>query len=359
MLVRENKKGGRRKAVAWLTRACNLARRRRGAEVSTRYLERRTGFRRKTLGLLRKGGLPRRIGRPISVLDEETLDLLDDLLRSMGPDVGLPALRELLPGTSRAALERHLRGYRKAHRGRRSSILYSLSWTRPGSVWAADLSHPPRRLDGGARALLAVRDLASGYTVAWCALPRGSGEEVETAMRRLFRRHGAPLVLKTDNGSCFVSDVHRDLLDHFDVTPLRSPRAWPQYNGACEAGIGALRESTEIVAAQRDEVRTWTLESLEEARERMNGRPRSSKGRRTAAALWAGRPKLRRHRRAFQQELRLRAERAGLLPKGSARRRARRRRKAIEGALRRCGLLRIRRRVVRARCLRPGPTSYR
>jgi hypothetical protein len=341
-----------------MQRALEIARVRRGDKVSSNYFERRTGFSLNTAFLIEKGRVYRRVGRPPNILDEETLELLNDILRSSGPNVGLPSLRALLPWASKAALERRLRKYKQLHRRRRTSILYSLNWTLPGAVWAADLSHAPRNVDSGGPFILAVRDLASGYTVAWTPIPRGTGEEVSRVMTRLFRRHSAPVVLKTDNGSCFISRVFRELLGSFKVAHLRSPRAWPEYNGACEAGIGALRETTESVSASRGDFYRWTLESLEEARERLNDRPRPRKGMWTAADLWTRRRKLSLTRKVFQRELRIRTERSRLRAGDSGWRVARLRRKAIEGALRCFGWLRVRRRVVKARCEDVVPTSY-
>ena len=238
-------------------------------------------------------------------------------------------------------------------------MVYKLCWSRPGSVWAADLSKPPRRVRVHGRVVLAVRDLASGYTVAWTPLPCGSAEAVGTAMERLFRRHAPPLVLKTDNGSCFRSALFQALLQKFQVTNLRSPRAWPQYNGACEAGIGALRETTDLVAAGRDEHFSWTLESLEEARERLNARPRPTSLWCSAKDLWNARRTLRGIRLDFQKDLGLTLARSARDFRAGAWGRARLIRKAVEATLQRFGCLRIGTEVVRARAKRPGPRSYR
>jgi hypothetical protein len=141
-------------------------------------------------------------------------------------------------------------------------------------VWAVDLADPPSFVDGWGRAVLAVRDLASGHTVAWVPLQRGSGRPVADELARLFHRHGAPLALKSNNGSCFISAHVRMLLARSGVAHLRSPRAWPQYNGACEAGIGLMRALTDVVSAAHGAADCWTLEALNEARERANRMPR-------------------------------------------------------------------------------------
>src|SRR5262249_9686151 len=147
-------------------------------------LARKLGVSRRALYEWRRLGRAKRgrVGRPPGILDRATLDLLDDILRTLGPDIGVPTLRSFIPQAPRAPLERHLRAYRLHHRRRRRARLHLLSWHRPGAVWAVDLSQPPKPVDGWGRMVLAVRDLASGYAIAWTALPRGSADEVARAV---------------------------------------------------------------------------------------------------------------------------------------------------------------------------------
>lgn len=282
-----------------------------------------------------------------------TRELVDDVLRAFGPDVGVPTLRALVPWAARSALQRHLHLYRLAHRRRRRARLHQLFWRRPGAVWAADLAEAP-----GGRPILAVRDLASRCTLAWTALASGTAGEVGRALRELFRRHGAPLVLKSDSGSCFVAARVRGLLSRFGVAHLRSPRSWPAYNGACEAGIGVLRALTETAAAGR---RRWTLEDLEDARARSNELVRRRGGASfRAAAEWERRRRIGvRERKRFRVALlRRMAQLRREDPPCHARARERLRRKSIERTLRGLRYLRITSRWVRARRTR-SRSSYR
>ena len=284
-------------------------------------------------------------------MDPETGEFLHELLRSVGPDIGIPTLRGLLPEAARGALERHLRRYRLDHRRRRRARLYQLTWRHPGAVWAIDLADPVEPVDGHGRAVLAVRDLASRSTVGWIALPRGSCREVSDAIERLMRRNGAPLVLKSDNGSAFTGSAFKSTLARFGVVHLRSPRAWPQYNGACEAGIGVLKALTDTAAAGRGEPDHWTTDDLEEARGRANDLSRRIGARFvTAREEWT-----RRHRHWRRGRLLLKeviATRWSALRKSDPnphRHRSRIRRKAIQEALVELGHLEIESRWVRAR----------
>jgi transposase InsO family protein len=62
---------------------------------------------------------------------------------------------------------------------------------------------------------------------------------VRSRGRALFLEHGAPLVLKSDNGSGFIAEAMRDFLARSQVPPLYSPPYTPEYNGAVKAGSRA------------------------------------------------------------------------------------------------------------------------
>lgn len=295
-------------------------------------------------------------------MDPATGEFLDELLQSVGPDIGIPTLRGFLPEAARGALERRLREYRLGHRQRRRARLYQLTWRHPGAVWAIDLADVVEPVDSLGRVVLSVRDLASRYTVAWISLPRGSSREVSGVIQRLMRRNGAPLVIKSDNGSAFTGAAFKLTLARFGVVHLRSPRAWPQYNGACEAGIGVLKALTDRAAAGRGDPDHWTTDDLEEARERAN-----DLSRRIGTRLVSARAEWMRRRGDWNRERRLLRK---VLAKGWAalrmsephphRHRLRLRRKAIQAALVDLGHLQITSRWIRARSTGRGTTpSYR
>jgi hypothetical protein len=98
------------------------------------------------------------------------------------------------------------------------------------------------------------------------------------------------LVLKLDNGAPFVAEALRDLLAAWQVLPLSSPPGCPRYNGAVEAGIGALKVRTHYQAVRQGRPGEWTLEDAEAARQQANalGRPWGAHGP-TPAERWAGR----------------------------------------------------------------------
>ena len=94
-------------------------------------------------------------------------------------------------------------------------------------------------------------------------------------LRSLFLEHGAPLVLKADNGSAFIAHELRALCQSQGVTLLYSPQYYPAYNGSCEAGGGSIKTRAHHLAARQGRPGEWTLDDVEGARLQANetGRP--------------------------------------------------------------------------------------
>jgi transposase InsO family protein len=192
------------------------------------------------------------------------------LLRVLGPRTGVPTLQALCPQLARREIKDLLRRYRRAWRRRRRLLTRRLLWTRPGRVWAMDFAVPPQPIEGSYCRLLAVRDLASGYQLLWLPVAGESVASALPALVSLFREHGTPLVLKSDNGSAFIAEEMASLLADWKVAQLFSPPRLPQYNGSCEAGIGSMKTRTHHEAAQRGCGGEWTCEDTEAARLQAN-----------------------------------------------------------------------------------------
>lgn len=153
-----------------------------------------------------------------------------------------------------------------------------------------DFTAAPRPIDGLYPHLFAVRDLASGNQLLWLPVPDLTAGVVQHALASLLVWHGAPLVLKMDNGSAFLADD----LDYFftrpGVIPLFSPPYFPRYNGAAEAGIGSLKTRTEAQASLQGHPGHWTWNDAAAAQLQANAtaRPRGERGS-TADDLWCDR----------------------------------------------------------------------
>ncbi len=189
-------------------------------------------------------------GRPPKQSDFHDRHEVLEVFHEVGPHVGLPTLRAAFPTLPRGELIDLQAGYRQAYRATHRRSVETLEWTTPGRVWAMDHAQPPSPIDGDYPRVLAVRDLASGMQLAWLPVLDETAESTAAVLRLLFAQHVAPLVLKSDNGSAFISRLLYKLLGAWEVVPLFSPPQMPEYNGACEAGIGVLKVRTNSLAAR-------------------------------------------------------------------------------------------------------------
>jgi transposase InsO family protein len=207
-----------------------------------------------------------------------------DLVDREGPHLGLPSIRAAFPAMPRCELQGLQAAYRRHFQATHRRWIDRLQWPDPGKVWAMDHAMPPSPIDGEAEALLSVRDLASGAALAWQPVMDLSAAPTIAALEILFLKQGAPLVMKSDNGSAFRSDDLQELLAHYRIVWLPSPPRRPWYNGSCEAGIGSLKTRTRHFAGNG----AWTTAALEAARRQANelNRP-AGPSRPTPAERWA------------------------------------------------------------------------
>ena len=230
------------------------------------------------------------LGRPTLRSTRQQRNQVIEFLDEFGPATGVPTLQESFPTMPRAELEDLLKRYRRVWRQRHYEALHILRWQTPGTVWAMDFTEAPSPVDGLYPYLLAVRDLASGQQLLWLPCRDANAEQTRLALEPLFRLHGPPLVLKSDNGSPFIAGDTLGLLLAWNVIPLFSPPYWPRYNGAIEAGNGSLKTRTERHAAHSGRATFWTWNDAAAAQAEANAtaRPKGPTGP-TPDELWAAR----------------------------------------------------------------------
>lgn len=217
-------------------------------------------------------------GRPLRTLSRGQEEAALFALNETQGRVGVAQLMGAVwPPAARSALvDLKARWREQAHRegGR---LCARLEWTRPGSAWAMDWTDPDAELEGGLYTkILVVRDLASGMQILALACERESGGLVARELGTLIRRHGAPAVLKEDNGGSLVCAEVGLVLDHAGILALTSPPGCPGYNGACEAGIGSLKMCAHHLAAARCGAAVWTCDDVDTARRHVNSRVRET-----------------------------------------------------------------------------------
>ena len=212
----------------------------------------------------------RPLGRPQQWIEPVTRVEILHHIDAIGPLAGLPTLRGMFPEVARRELQEAQGAYRRRWFQDNHIETEELEWLMPGSVWASDFTNPLMPIDGCCDNVLAARDLASRMSLE--ARPIVSADAATTArvMESLFLAHGRPLVLKTDNGSPFISKTLRRLLRHYQVTLLLSPPRLPRYNGAVEAGNGSLKSHAFIEACRYGRGSNYTSDDLELARQQLN-----------------------------------------------------------------------------------------
>ena len=249
----------------------------RDAGLTLQETARRLGVAPRTLRYWRRDSCQRpcRRGRPrLTVTAAQRREVLLFLHEVTGPAVGLPSLQAWFPRVPRCILAELLRRYRRVWRRRWTVSGWKLTWRRAGAVWAMDFSQAPQLIDGRYDTIFAVRDLGSRKQLAWLPVAGERAEDVHPALHQLFRQHGPPLVLKSDNGSAFISQEVRSLLRSWNVEPLFSPPRRPRYNGALERSNATLKTYTHQHAVRQGHPLAWTTDDLAEAQELANTLPR-------------------------------------------------------------------------------------
>jgi transposase InsO family protein len=243
------------------------------------------------------------LGRPAlrSSLEERTAVV--DVLKELGPATSVATLRDCFPWMPRAELDDLLKRYRRVWRTRYHAAPHTLHWQRVGAVWAIDFSEASCLIDGVYPYLLAVRDLASHQQLLWLPVPDMTADIAIESLRMLVTLHGAPLVLKADNGSAFIAEATSRFLSPFGMKLLFSPPHTPGYNGSIEAGIGSLKTRTQRYASRDGHPGYWTMDNVVAAQAEANAtaRPQGETGP-TPNELWrTRRPISPEERRLFQE----------------------------------------------------------
>lgn len=137
---------------------------------------------------------------------------------------------------------------RQARRDEEESVKRRIYWHGPRLIWAIDDIHVGY-CDGLKVWSNQIRDLSSRYQFTpWLCLGHVlAGDEVAARLDRLFEAHGAPLVLKRDNGANLDCTVVDQILQNHGVIPLNSPLQYPKYNGGVERSQREFRETLATV----------------------------------------------------------------------------------------------------------------
>ena len=241
-------------------------------------------------------------GRPPQCASREDRNLLYRFLKERGAATPLAAVRAAFPYLRRADVAEVLRRFRRVMRRRAQRYQSRLEWRRAGAVWAADFKERREPLEGRYGWILSIKDLGSGFQLAWQPLVEATAAEVQAIYAELFAEHGPPLVMKSDNGGQFKADETKGLLAEHRVIPLYSPKRHPQYNGGVERANGQLTGYQEALAQHHNRPSGPTCGDAEIARQLANelAHPQGWQGP-TARQLWEERmPLTPQERNAFR-----------------------------------------------------------
>jgi hypothetical protein len=120
--------------------------------------------------------------------------------------------------------------------------LRRIRWNLPNVAWSMDPCEYRQSEHAGSKVYInQMQDLASRYKFIPMMGDLPCGEEISGYLADAFRRFGAPLFLKRDNGSNLNHCALNGLLADYFVLPLNSPVHYPPYNGAIEEAQNELK----------------------------------------------------------------------------------------------------------------------
>lgn len=140
----------------------------------------------------------------------------------------------MIPGLPRNSAAAYLRRLDRLDARRRRRHCARVTWHVLGAVWAIDGTWLTRPVPPLGRRALVVAELCSRSVLCVRSVIGECAAEVECVLAGLFERHGAPLVLKLDNGPGFVARRLRNFCRRHGVTLMHSPVRQPRWNGCCE-----------------------------------------------------------------------------------------------------------------------------
>jgi hypothetical protein len=119
-------------------------------------------------------------------------------------------------------------------------------WLKVGAVWSLDDMDFGYDEQGSRLRVHDVMDIGSRYMFEPVSSETLPAEKVAANLDGLFKKHGAPIFVKSDCGSnLIVSDAVAGILSKWSVIPLLSPPRYPQYNGVMERGQSDSRQAVE------------------------------------------------------------------------------------------------------------------
>lgn len=131
---------------------------------------------------------------------------------------------------------------KKGRRGQKRPVPFEpTEAVAPGQVWAVDFIED-QLVSGRKVRILNVLDLYSRYALGSLVEHSITGALAARHLEALFLRHGAPRVLRRDQGPEFESRIFKKVLSAWRIKDEPVPKAQPYDNGHLESFHGSLRD---------------------------------------------------------------------------------------------------------------------
>ncbi len=190
--------------------------------------------------------------RPKSLTAAERLQIATLLRRHA--NWGLVRIRQQVPGVPKNAAAVYIRRCKSILGRRRRRRWNKVTWHVPGAVWAIDGTWLDQVVAGSGRRALIVVELHHRKVLALQSVSGERASAVIALLRRLVQQHGAPLVLKADNGSAFIAACVSLFCRRHGITLMHSPVRQPRWNGTCEVSGRWAKGRAQAAAARRGSV---------------------------------------------------------------------------------------------------------
>lgn len=183
---------------------------------------------------------PPKLGRP--KLTEEDYLCLKEQVRSEWNHQGRPGWRPVkaaLPEITTRVVQRAVREFKEELRARnwqhKRYFSKRLRSDFKNVIWSQDTTFENKK------AFEVIKDRATFKYVGCAEIESTGAVNIVHALDNAIKKEGVPLVLMTDNGSGYKSEIMEKYLKEKSVIHLRSLPRCPQHNGAAENGIRELK----------------------------------------------------------------------------------------------------------------------
>ena len=196
--------------------------------------------------------------------------------------------KEMLPDVPTRLVQGYIKLFKARERKqideRRKSNRQNTDVIMKNAYWVQDGTHVGR-IERKSIEAQVIKDRGTLQTLAIKTGKAATAKDVTTIFKEVKKERGLPLVIGTDNGSCYCNKEVQDYLREEKVVHLLSLPRTPQHNAAAEIAIRELKEGTVLGkgVALDDTLGPHAL--LVRSAQRLNARLRGSKKLKSANEL--------------------------------------------------------------------------